>query len=67
MLTLALFRCANPGVAGVRFESHAVDQLWNSFESPGHALRTGSIPNLSDGMLKLLEPLDTSPQSQPRY
>jgi hypothetical protein len=34
--------------------------------SLGDDHRTGFIPNASVGLLKLLEPLDTSPQRQPR-
>jgi hypothetical protein len=34
--------------------------------SLGYDHRTGFIPNASVGLLKLPEPLDTSPQRQPR-
>jgi len=54
-LTLALFRCANPGVLARASASHAVDQLWNSFEFTGARSSDGVIPNMSDGLLKLLE------------
>jgi hypothetical protein len=66
MLTLALFRYANPGGCWRAASAlHAVDQLWDSFELTEGDHRTGFIPNTSVGLLKLPEPLDTSPQRQP--
>jgi hypothetical protein len=47
MLTLVLFRCANPGVLACASASHAVDQLWNSFEFTGARSPNGIHSNMS--------------------
>jgi hypothetical protein len=68
MLMLALFRYANPGrVAGVQLQRRTLlISCGTRLSSLGDDHRTGFIPNTSVGLLKLLEPLDTSPQRQPR-
>jgi hypothetical protein len=68
MLTLALFRYANPErVAGAQLQRRTLlISCETGLSSRGDDHRTRFIPNASVGLLKLLEPLDTGPQRQPR-
>jgi hypothetical protein len=69
MLMLALFRYANLGrLAGAQLRRRTLlISCGTRLSSLEDDHRTGLIPNASVGLLKLLEPLDTSPQRQPRY